>query len=332
MRDCDKHRNGSISSTQFVSCLAMLKLFLSREESNLLTSYYKNPEKPNEVFWKVFCDEVDLVFGIKKLEKRDDITDLNDIAKKNFSSNELSLQDEAGLYGILRRMRAFFEVKRIDPKPVFLKFDNLKRGKIFKHQFKKILHSQNFLIEESEVEILMKKFGDAVSNEINYVLVLNEIKDNSGVLTVDNDTSQEQNAYTGVPSLSSTNNYYTYQTHFDNINFSKDAYEALEKIKHKVKNNRIRIGEFFVDFDSLRKGYVNKAKFRTALDMAKYFLITFYIIFLNNFSFGLNNEEYKFLEEAFLDQTDSNRVMYKALVEEVEKVFTFKVMNNIFNI
>ena len=32
-----------------------------------------------------------------------------------------------------------------------------------------------------------------------------------------------------------------------------------------------------------------------------------------------------YLEEAFLDPTDSNRVIYKALVEEVEKVFTFKV-------
>jgi hypothetical protein len=39
----------------------------------------------------------------------------------------------------------------------------------------------------------------------------------------------------------------------------------------------------------------------------------------------LNNEEYKFLEEAFQDQTDANRVIYKELVEEVEKVFTFKV-------
>jgi len=120
------------------------------------------------------------------------------------------------------------------------------------------------------VEVLMKKFGDAVSNEINYVLILNEIKDNSGVLDDEGDKAKKsENEYNVLPGLSSANNYYTYQTHFKNVNFCKDAYEALEKIKLKVKTNRIRIGQFFMDFDSLRKGYVNKAKFRTALDMAK---------------------------------------------------------------
>ncbi len=43
----------------------------------------------------------------------------------------------------------------------------------------------------------------------------------------------------------------------------------MDKIKNTVKTNRVRLYNFFTDFDPLRKGEVTKAKLRTALDMAK---------------------------------------------------------------
>jgi len=254
----------------------MLNLFLSREESDLITEHYQNPQKPGEVFWRLFCDEIDLVFGIKNLEKRDDIANLRNIAKSNFTTNELNPKDEASLKDLLSKIRGFFELKRIDPKSAFYNYDQLKRGKVFRNQFIKILQSQNFLIKDSEVDLLMKKFGDQISNEINYVLLMNLIKEESWILPEEPDKVRKEtneNEMYSLPILTSSNNYYTYQTHFKKMNFSKDAYEALEKIKCKVKCNRIRIGQFFIDFDSMRKGSVNKAKFRTALDMAKYFFL-----------------------------------------------------------
>ena len=76
---------------------------------------------------------------IKKLEKRNDIVDLDNITKKEFKLNELSLPDQAKLQEILKEMKNFFEVNRIDPKPSFANFDKLKRGKVLKHQYKKVL-------------------------------------------------------------------------------------------------------------------------------------------------------------------------------------------------
>jgi hypothetical protein len=70
-----------------------------------------------------------------------------------------------------------------------------------------------------------------------------------------------------VPVLSSSNNFYTYQSHFLEVEFNIKG--VLDKIKHHVKINRVRLYNFLTDFDSLRKGEVTKAKFRTALDMAK---------------------------------------------------------------
>jgi hypothetical protein len=273
MRDFDKLRSGSITSNQFLSCLSMMKIYLTNLESEMLVNKYRNPEKEKEVMWRQFCEDIEQVFVINRLEKRQDIDDISNITKTSFKLNELSLPDQAILQEILKEMNAFFEVNRIDPKPAFTNYDHLKRGKVLKPQFKKICHSMKYFLKDSDIEILMKKYGDPISNEINYVVILNDAN-NVGLdkRKQNNEVNEFDIQKEFVPSLSSANNFYTYQTHFLNIDFNLK--DILDKIKHTVKINRIRLQEFFSDFDSLRKGYVTKAKFRTALDMAKY--IKFY--------------------------------------------------------
>jgi len=270
MRDFDKLRKGSITETQFLSCLSMMKIYLTLAESQLLIEKYHNPLQGNEILWKQFCDDIDEVFVIKQLEKRADITDLNNITKTSFKLNELSLPDQAILQDILKNMRSFFDINRIDPKPAFTNYDHLKRGKVLKPQFKKICHSMKLFLDDSEIEILMKKYGDPISNEINYVVILNEaqaIGENQRNMIEENEDDSSSKIGEFIPCLSSANNFYTYQTHFLHINFN--IKDVLDKIKNTVKINRIRLQEFFNDFDKLRKGVVSKAKFRTALDMAK---------------------------------------------------------------
>jgi hypothetical protein len=116
----------------------------------------------------------------------------------------------------------------------------------------------------------MKKYGDPISNEINYIVILNEAQEiGNNKFLLDENEENGKKVEEFIPSLSSANNFYTYQTHFLHIDFN--VKDILDKIKHTVKINRIRLQEFFKDFDKLRKGIVSKAKFRTALDIAKYF-------------------------------------------------------------
>lgn len=267
MRDFDKLRSGTITNTQFLSCLSMLKIFLTQKESEMLIEKYKCTYKDTFVMWKTFCDAIDQVFIIKNLEKREDINELTDITKTSFKLNELSLPDQAVLQEILTDMKAFFEVNRIDPKPMFTNYDHLKRGKVLKPQFKKILHSMKFFIRDNDIEILMKKYGDTISNEINYVVILNDAKDAGEKNIKTDEVKVKVDKEEIIPVLSSANNFYTYQTHFLNLDFN--IKDIMDKIKHRVKVNRIRLNEFFQDFDTLRKGICTKAKFRTALDMAK---------------------------------------------------------------
>jgi hypothetical protein len=264
MRDFDRLRSGSITETQFLSCLSMSKLFFTREEAKLLVEKYRNPDKPKEVFWRKFCDEIDEVFVVKELEKRNDIENLKNITKTSFSLSELSLPDQALLQDILKEMKKFFEVNRIDPKPAFANYDHLKRGKVLRSQFKKICHSMKYFIDDGSIDILMKKYGDAIPDEINYILILNDSNECGNSIVLEEEKTEDKNI---IPVLSSANNFYTYQTH--SRVYDSEVQEVIDKIKNIVKINRIRLQEFFNDFDSLRKGVVTKAKFRTAMNMAK---------------------------------------------------------------
>ena len=310
MRDYDPLRSGSITRTQFLSSLSMLKIYLSRKEAELLCDKYANPEKENEVLWTKFADDIDIVFVVKNLEKRADINNVTNITKSSFKLNELSLPDQAVLQEILKEMKTFFEVNRIEPKPFFSNDDRLKRGKVLKSQFKKILHSMKYYISDPHLEILMKKYGDPIPNEINYVVILNDAKEFGEKKDGKKEEQHSMQKITDkefVPSLSSANNYYTYQTHFLNLDFNIG--DIVDKIKNTVKINRIRLNEFFEDFDPLRKGTCTKAKFRTALDMA---------------NLHLRAEEFDVLERFFSVPDEDDKVYYKDLVEEVDTVFTTK--------
>jgi len=311
MRDYDPLRSGSITKPQFLSSLSMLKVYLSRKEAEMLCNKYENPEpgKEGEVLWTKFADDIDIVFVVKHLEQRDDIKEVMDITKKDFALNELSLPDQATLQEILKDLKKFFEVNRIEPKPMFYNYDHLKRGKVLKPQFKRTLHSIKYFITDPHVEVLMKKYGDPISGDIDYVSILNDVAEfgenkNTGT---EEHKMQKINEKEFIPTLSSANNFYTYQTHFLNLDFN--IKDIMDKIKHTVKINRIRLSEFFEDFDPLRKGSCTKAKFRTALDMA---------------NLHLRAEEFDVLERYYNIPEEEDKVFYKDLIEEVETVFTVK--------
>ena len=167
-----------------------------------------------------------------------------------------------------------------------------------------------YYISDPHIEILMKKYGDPIPNEINYVVILNDAKefgeqkgDKKEVHSMEKLVDKKF-----TPSLSTANNFYTYQTHFTNLDFN--IKDIIDKIKHTVKINRIRLNEFFEDFDPLRKGVCTKAKFRTALDMA---------------NLHLRSEEFDVLEDFYsVRDNEEDKVYYKDLIEEVDTVFTIK--------
>lgn len=71
---------------------------------------------------------------------------------------------------------------------------------------------------------------------------------------------------------------------------------------------RVRINEFFKDFDKLRKGRVSKTQFKAIL---------------STLSFTLTDEEYETLINRYATE-DPNMVNYSAFVDSIDSIFTIK--------
>lgn len=87
-----------------------------------------------------------------------------------------------------------------------------------------------------------------------------------------------------------------------------DAQTIVEAMKKAVFRNRIRMTEFFQDFDPLRTGVISSHKFRTALVASN--------------AIPLSEKEMQLLTLHYIDPTDPQRVRYLDLLKELETVFT----------
>ena len=83
--------------------------------------------------------------------------------------------------------------------------------------------------------------------------------------------------------------------------------DVESRIQHAVVMKRIRIEEFFFDFDKLRRGKVTKPQFESTLSML---------------SFNLTKEEFQSLAEKYRTSDPEFLINYKAFSASINKAFT----------
>ena len=88
-----------------------------------------------------------------------------------------------------------------------------------------------------------------------------------------------------------------------------DVDDVIARIRKRCKEERLRIGEFFRDFDKLRSGYITEAQFRIGLNMGK---------------IVLSGHEFALLADAFQAPKEGKHIMWRDFVDRVEEVFTKK--------
>eukprot|EP00736_Rhodelphis_marinus_P014185 Rmarinus@m.24293 len=93
---------------------------------------------------------------------------------------------------------------------------------------------------------------------------------------------------------------------------SSEAERAMTKLKHEVVNRRLRVHEFFVDFDPLRKGFVSPAVFRRNLRTL-----------LDN-KFKLSEEDVQAVIAAYSTGDSPTEFCWMDWADDVDSVFTVK--------
>ena len=88
-----------------------------------------------------------------------------------------------------------------------------------------------------------------------------------------------------------------------------DVEDILAKLRQACKEQRIRISEFFRDFDKLRSGSITESQFRIGLNMSKVVL---------------SGAEFRSLCERFQSSKTGSHVLWRQFSDCVDEVFTKK--------
>ena len=91
------------------------------------------------------------------------------------------------------------------------------------------------------------------------------------------------------------------------MDISNDPEDVEDRIRAAVVMKRVRIEEFFRDFDKLRKGRVTRAQFKAIL---------------SSMNFTLTDDEFEFLADKYQTQDAERFFKYTAFVANINKAFT----------
>ncbi|KAI8915263.1 hypothetical protein DFJ77DRAFT_461862 [Powellomyces hirtus] len=307
--DFDRLRSNFVSATQFRRCIGAIlhkgvSSPLTEAEVETLMAYYD--VKDNKMIkWTSFVDSIDRVFGAKRLEQYPTLQspDPKDVVK---NLRALSPDSARALQQIIQRLKAFVKHHGSDVKTWFYDFDKHNNGFITINQFRRGIPAN--LLSMKEQDLLIDQY--TFHNSVNYFKLNTDVN-----RKVRRQVNQEPQSVVGP--ISNPN----YRTQFVPVGteeliypprerynqFGPTGEEVEDKIKKHVYKDRIRVIEFFRDYDRHNNGLVAEAQFRAALRIA---------------SIELKEPEIRALLNVY--QEPDGRVRYRQFSDSIEQVFTMK--------
>ncbi|KAJ3210533.1 hypothetical protein HDU82_007937 [Entophlyctis luteolus] len=287
--DFDKLRSGYISAAQFRRCLggAMERgVPLTEHEYKMIIDFYKGNTKDtaDRIKWVTFTDSIDKVFGAKRLESTPTLYTppphegkFNAILVVLISlpvvkpvRPPLSPKSESVLKDVMDRLRQYVKHHGSDVKSWFKDFDKYNGGYITQNQFRRGI-PQNVMSQEEE-DLLLGQYSDDVTGSVNYFKMNTDVnrKEKHRRLRVDNaklvakqTTGDHENEH--VP-IGTEELLHAVGSHWG----EKPSSQFVENfIKKEVYKHRIRLIEFFRDYDRHNCGLVSEAQFRAGLRLSR---------------------------------------------------------------
>lgn len=248
-KDFDPLRSYKCSPAQFSRVLSTEKFTLPEEEVNALVEHYLT-EDGKMVKYKEFLDEVENVFVDKTLTKSPTTRTIT----RDFSNTHsvvLSPSEQAIYDRVISDLQTQVANRRMSVMEFFQDHDRLKNHHITAAQF---IRCMPFSVSEDEINVILKKYTDGQPQDgVNYYQF---------VFDISNPPEEEDRMamFTQTASL---------------VPLEKprerppEAVAVVTKVQAMVLKGRIRLMEFFRDFDKLRSYVCLPEHFRSALSSAK---------------------------------------------------------------
>ncbi|ELU01670.1 hypothetical protein CAPTEDRAFT_182794 [Capitella teleta] len=314
-KDYDRHKCGMITENQFQCGLALAigkEAQLSRSEIQVVGEFYKQPN--GMVNFKEFCDMLENAFNIPDLDKKPtQVVVRPPVGALGRNLVTLSDEEEARAMEVLCVMADQVRKRRLMMYQYFKDFDRSRAYSrvITQTQFGRILHFLSLNIAPEDFKLLCRKFRDAETGDVNYPAF---------VQTVDRDfvnytqsQTLEESRMTPPPSAK-TREITDHTISAPNIQQEEITYEDLmARIRHHVLTNRLRVIEFFQDYDTLRSGSISKPQFQRGLSV------------LGLSALGqhrLTDAQLRVLCSYYQSPVAEDKVLWTKFMQDIESVFT----------
>lgn len=306
-KDHDKLRSWMITENQFVCGLALAvgkEAQLSRPEIQKVVEYYKKPD--GRVHYKEFCDMMENAFNVPHLDKKP----LQEVIRPPRGALARTLKpltdaEEARICVVLSEIAEQVQRRRLMMYTYFKDYD---RGKAYTRvvtplQFGRILHFLSLNVTAEDMKLLCKKFEDPASGDVNYPAFVQCVdKEFVGHTMEDADISEKGRTNTNAPEK-------TLEESVSNVCFE----DLMARIRHIVLTNRLRVIEYFQDYDPLRSGSISKAQFRRGLAQLGLSKLG---------AHDLTDGHFKILIDAYQNPAKEDQVLWTRFLQDVETVFT----------
>jgi len=262
--------------------------------------------------YSAFCKNVESVFTS---ENSTSATMLSSSSTSKFTDYE-----KGQLTAIISDIKQLIKAHRILLKPFFQDFDTANTLHITLPQFGRVLKQLQLMPEEPEFELICKKYFDRLNTrEVNYVKFCHDVDKPEDMFPgFFNKGSSHQDAapLANVGRVTKSNFFAqstkgvdVLQSRFSEpvINIDNDPSDVEKRLRAHVVMKRVRVNEFFRDFDKLRKGKVTTFQFKAIL---------------STLNFTLSEEEFQTLIDRY--ETPDKMVLYTAFVDSIDQAFTIK--------
>lgn len=252
MKTFDVHRVKKIKTDQFKRAIDMSGVQLSSKEVNVIIAKYCLPNDRLFVDYRRFCDLIDKVFTIKRLEARPEMqkTKSIDIVEPKYGLDPITQTEAHVLDRIKKNLEAAARPRGIILKDVFRDLDHNNSGYVTRAEF-----SRGILgivrLNESDLNVLKKAYGNQL--DVNYRALHYDISR----------SPSDINASIARPQFPERRRQ---RVHCENLEI--EGVCDLESQLHQLAaRDRIRVRSFFTDFDSFRTGKITRPQFERCVKL-----------------------------------------------------------------
>lgn len=274
--DFDKLRSGRVSKERFHRVFETIRLTLTIPEINMLIDRYSDQGMVN---YRRFLDEVQDVFSNKDLEKDPHGVTMD---SHNFvlttQGKKLSTIDER-IVPLLRKLAYQVKTRAIHIVESFIDFDPHKNGRITQSQFLRALPFRD--LSQAETALLIERYSDPVLKDVNYKRLGNDLDQ-----IINETTETLAKDHLVAPT-------YLLPHQLRSLKFNQrelPSDHVLIRFAKVVREQRIRLTDFFHSHDPLNKGYITRPKFQGTLTL---------------FGFNFSQEEMDAISDTYAYSADS---------------------------